>query len=247
VTKPGRRWLLAVAAAGLLVVAIAGGVIVPLYDGVGFPDEPYRYLGKTPLTTAQPQPVEQTVPSSTLASNTVMLQSTEFGPQVAVNFTAGAITLPAGASEVHLSAIPEAASGAPASGSIAGNLYQITLSSTPGSPRIKNNLAGILLRLPQDATFRLPPVMEYRTADGQWKALNTVQTGADIYQAQFAGPGEYTLVINANGATTNRSAAKPPAAHSTDWLLIGLGGGILLALVMVIRVLGSGLNDSKRQ
>jgi hypothetical protein len=52
--------LLLLSAVGIVVISLLSSHIVPLYDGVGFPDEPYRYVNPpvTSKKTLPPSPAE---------------------------------------------------------------------------------------------------------------------------------------------------------------------------------------------
>jgi hypothetical protein len=77
--------LLLASAVGIVVISLFSSRIVPLYDGVGFPDEPYRYVKpptSTSKTTLPPSPAE-TVIAISQGTNQVdfNLVSREQGPQ----------------------------------------------------------------------------------------------------------------------------------------------------------------------
>ncbi|MGZ6826540.1 MAG: hypothetical protein ACXVGH_07080, partial [Mycobacteriales bacterium] len=70
-----KRWL-----AGLLLVAAgaaASPTVVPVYDGVGTPDAPYRYVGTSPAPSA----AQQTVEVGPTSSAALSLRTGETGPQ----------------------------------------------------------------------------------------------------------------------------------------------------------------------
>ena len=238
-----RRWLY-LSGLVLILAAFAGPRVVPLYDGVGFPDQPYQFMnGSNP-----PSPVEQTVPVRDLDQYTTTLQSLESGPQVQVFFDAGSITLPGSATEVSLEAKPEAPTSRPTSGTIPGNVYLLTVVSTPGPPKITNSRAKVFMRLPQNTTSKTPVVMVHRAAGGQWGQLATTKTGNDVYEAQFAGPGEYALAVNAAAAPSSaaHSAAKP-ASRSLPLLLVALLVGIIIVSIAVIRLASAKPHEPPRQ
>lgn len=227
-----RRWLY-LSGLALIAAAFIGPRVVPLYDGVGFPDLPYEFVG----SSNPPSPVEQTVPAADLSQYTTTLQTLESGAQVQVFFDAGSITLPGGAPEVSLEAKPEVPAGALSPGTIPGNVYQITVTSTSGPPKIANARAKVFERLPQNTKSSTPVVMVYRPAGGRWRRLTTTKPGNDVYEAQFAGVGEYALAINAApvAATPAASPAKPVSNHAALLLIAGLVG-LIVVVIMAIRL-----------
>ncbi|HEY2004536.1 MAG TPA: hypothetical protein VGH44_05485 [Candidatus Saccharimonadia bacterium] len=225
-----RRWLF-VSGLAILATALIGPRVVPLYDGVGFPDQPYQFVAGGGQTNTPPSPAEQTVPESDLSQFGAALQSLEFGPQVRVNFDAQSITLPDGATEVKLTATPEAPTDQPSPGTIAGNVYLISADSTPGPPSVSNQHAQVFLRLPQNVSLKTPPVMIYRTPGGKWKQLDTTQVGSDVYEATFNGWGEYALAINLPQPS---STPKPSSSYQLP-LLAGIIIGAIVVLLATIR------------
>ena len=238
-----RRWLY-LSGLALILAAFAGPRVVPLYDGVGFPDQPYQFMnGSNP-----PSPVEQTVPVRDLDQYTTTLQSLESGPQVQVFFDAGSITLPGGAPDVSLEAKPEAPTSQPTSGALAGNVYLLTVVSTPGPPKITNSRAKVFMRLPQNTTSKTPVVMVHRAAGGQWGTLTTTKTGSDVYEAQFSGVGEYALAINLAAAPPSSSAhsANKPSAAGLPLLLVAIMVGLIAISILVIRLASAKPHDPPR-
>jgi hypothetical protein len=213
--------------------------VIPLYDGVGFPDQPYQYSGQSSQTNIQPSLASQVVSKSELADRTITLQSTESSPQVKITFGRGAITLPSTASEVTLSALPQAPTAQPTSGTIVGNVYLVSASSHPESPQIAVGQAKIFLRLPQGVLFKSPPVVIHRTSSGKWRLLPTEQTGADIYLAPLNEIGEYALAINASSTdnpASSRSTSHQPMAPAPNWGILGVLIGLLAAALLGLRL-----------
>lgn len=221
-------------AAGLLVTAglLASPSAVPVYDGVGVPDEPYRYVAPPP-GVAQTAPSTAAVASSPVKAgasvNGLSLSSAEVGPQVSLFVPAGALAVSgAGGGTVTLRAEPRAPTDQPAGARIDGNVYRFTLTDPAGPVTLtaKAALATLYLRA---TTARQPgPVMEHRGAAGQpWVALQTARGGQDIYIASFGGAGDYALAFAQTAGAPHRSL-----------LPYALGGGllVLVLLVLVIRL-----------
>jgi hypothetical protein len=225
-----RRWLLW---SGLAVIAaaLAGPAIVPLYDGVGFPDEPYRYIGHA--SPPPPAPVSQTVPKSSLSQVGITLQSQETGPQIKVVFSVDAITLPEPASQLQLSSTPEAPTTQPSTGTVASNVYFISGTSQPGPPTVKPGFANVYLRLPQGVSFKTQPTIIYRAPGQVWKWLRTDQTGTDVYMAEFKDWGEYALAVDLpKPGEGNATSGRP-----SPWGAWFAGILVLAAIVVAIALI----------
>lgn len=219
----------ALAAAGLaLGLAWLTAPGVPLYDGVGFPDEPYRYVQRPPgvKPTQPPTPAIGQVTAGKGVSNDFFdAPSDEKGPQVEVYSSAGALT---GAPDVRSFAVradPIAPGPAASWLTIDGNVYRLRLTSTPPGPvglaPVTDQVwAWIALR----ATSSKPhhPTFVYRTtATGPWRVLHTEQTGNDIFAANVVGSGDYAL------AYIKQATAKPASS-----------GGVPLTVIALIVTLG---------
>jgi hypothetical protein len=187
-TAKRNAWWLTLAGLAVSAASLAGPRIVPLYDGVGFPDEPYRYVSR-PSATPPASAAVQTIPLYGLDDSVFSVVSEEGGPQVSINLSSRALSVPKPATEVVLRADPKAPTDQPAGGTIAGNVYVVSATSQPGPPSIRNQDVSLSLRLPQDVQTTIPPKIIYRTHGGKWRALNTLQVGADIYEVHFQGVG----------------------------------------------------------
>lgn len=226
----GRRWRSVVAGLlALLLGWLVAPAAPPLYDGVGFPDEPYRYI-------VRPSNVRTSTAKATAASgvaaavggtnpNPIYGNSAEQGPQVALFLPERGLTGPSAARTFRLRAVPEAPSGPPPNASFNGNAYAVTATSDAGPVTLTNDgktLGAIRLRatLPSNPG----PVFEYRTT-GQWRQLATAKVGNDIYQTALRGFGVYALAFVRTPATSARSSGGIP-----------IGLGVLVVLVLVVMV-----------
>lgn len=219
-----RRRLLA----ALLLVAL-GRLLspdaVPVYDGIGAPDEPYRFVappaGATP--TAEATTTRATSPVVAGVSSYGMSVSTaESGPQLVLFLPPKALA--ATGPRLVVEATPRAPTDQPAGARIDGNVYVVafpgagTVSLTPQAALASLSLRATTARQP-------PPVMQHRTAEGRpWQALATTRSGQDVYVAGFTGPGQYALAF----------APTPPGSSSTMPLVVM--GGLVLAVVVVVVV-----------
>jgi hypothetical protein len=215
------------------MLVVRGGV--PLYDGVGFPDEPYRYV-QPPAgypVTYRPTPAHAVLRMSK-GSNVGdgLLSSGEAGPQVAMFIPRGGLRVLDAARTVTVTARPLAPSSPPKDGSANSNVYEIDFGSHP--TRIDAGDAAppnITLR---EATFEtVLAVMEYRAGtSGPWRRLETSQVGRDIYLAALQGGGQYLLVQPASG--TPRSVRNEGGGYAQ--LLMILGFCLLVVIVLIVSV-----------
>ena len=212
----------------------------PLYDGVAFPDEPYRYVVAPPgaPATGPPGAAAADIPILRGKSQTAFVGSNEQGPQVQFVINEGEITAPPGATVVHLRAAPLAPTDQPPDARIWGNVYRLTATSDTGPAQIHAaalSTTAIILRAPVGPTP--VPVMEYTDGTG-WRQLQLTTIGNDIYSAVIAGGGDYAL------ATLPGQPQPVPGANTTSgglagidlWILIpGIALAVLLAGIAVIR------------
>ena len=227
-SRQRRRWLAVLVLLGLGWLASPGGV--PLYDGVGFPDEPYRFV-----------PPQGTVPAATVAEvrlktsdgvNTsgLLANSSEVGPQVSVYAPPQAFALPdrAGSAEIVLRAEAVPPAGELPEGEQESNVYALTLTSAAGevSVRPEAQSPGITLRA---VTVEEPlPTMHHRPdRESPWRALKTRRVGRDNFNAPAPGPGEYVLV---------RLPAPADDGGTGLLLVVGFAVAIMLAVVVGVRV-----------
>lgn len=222
--------------AGVLAALLAAGSGVPLYDGVGFPDEPYRYVVPPPGSPRTPPPTTGVAVSPVrrgLNTDEMVAASDEQGSQVAVYLPTGAVSYGADASgTLRLIAAPRAPAGLPAGVVADGNAYLVTLGYA-GTPTLTAAAGSGRVTL-RDASKRPPqPVLEYRPGPAQpWQPLATDQVGADIYGSGFSGPGQYVLAQR--GAAATRHAAHRSAL---PWVI---GGAVVLLLAVLagLRLVG---------
>ncbi|GAB1642825.1 hypothetical protein [Krasilnikovia sp. MM14-A1259] len=199
----------------LLSVLLLGGAWVfapariPLYDGLGFPDEPYRYVQPPPgsAATAAPTTATGSAPASGGANREPMrIASAEVGPQVVVSVPAGDLLGPPATTRLTLTARPVAPDRAPPAGVIDGNVYRVGATADASGPvRLRvtdpNYLPGIDLRATVATPAKVTAVYRDRPA-APWSVLIPVQVGNDIYEMVMPGLGDFALVL---------PSAAPPA------------------------------------
>lgn len=223
------------AGAALVLVALGrllSPAAVPVYDGLGTPDEPYRYVAPPSGAARTSAPTVATATSPLVAGrsrNGMSVTSAETGPQVSLYLPQQALAAP-GASVVA-TARPVAPTDQPPGGRIDGNVYVVAFQAA-GPVALTPSAALAQITLRATSSRQPPPVMEHRAAQGQpWQQLKTVRFGLDIYTSDFPGPGQYALAFVHARATKG--------ASPTPYLVLG-GVVALLAVVVVVRLRASG-------
>jgi hypothetical protein len=201
----------------------------PLYDGLGFPDEPYRYVTPPPgyPHTLPPDPGEDDqIVVKGVPPQLLLPVSDENGPQVQAGIPAAQLSIPAGTTQLVAKATPMALTGShPLDGVVWGNVYRIVVTSDRGPVAATGRPTGdsvVDLRAP--TAQQPPPVIEYRPAPAAaWRDLHTTRIGNDIYQAPLPGLGDYVLVrpTRSRGGTATASGAAPTGGGH------GGSGGVL--------------------
>lgn len=233
-TAPVWRWVVAAVAALAAVWALAPAA-VPIYDGPGFPDEPYRYV-------QPPAGAKATAPPTTAsASITVNAQglsaagysnSAERGPQVVLYVPSGSLKAPSGAKTITVTETPQPPSAPlPSDGTIVSNVYRLAATTSQGPVQMvgksEDQRPTLQMRAP-DTQVR--PVFEYRTSGG-WQRVETLRVGQDIYQASVPTFGDWALV---------KLAAQEKAGGSggvnVGLLAAGVGVLVLAGIILAIRV-----------
>ncbi len=269
-TAPGHRAARAARRRGwlvLLVAVLALGASVavrpphapPLYDGIGFPDEPYRWVQPPPgqpRTAAAPTPARATVSVTAGADGPVSAASRGFsseqGPQVALAVNPGAFALPAGVRAVELTATPEAVPDVePADGTVVSNLYRLTASAdgTAGADVPLAPDGVVVVNLRAYAATRQAVVL--CTWDGSaWHQVPTKQVGTEIYAAELTRIGPFALVRLDVGVAPTVAAPTPSASAGGSGDVAsgsggasgssGASGGTLLLVVGGVVVLLAG-------
>jgi hypothetical protein len=208
---------------------------VPVYDGIGMPDEPYRYVSTPPGTsvTAQPAGVAQGTLSVVGGVNSELgsMNSGESGPQVSVYLPVGALTAPG--AKITVKVVPEAPSQPPADGPIDGNVYRVSITDPAGPVTFNSSKSMIFLRA---TTAKQPgPVIEQRPGPGQkWRLLDTTRAGNDIYSAVLPETGEYAVVYSKLAHARDANTGSGPGGNRG--LIIGLLVMFFLLLCVVFAV-----------
>ena len=227
-----RRWV--VVALLLALGALVSPSAVPLYDGVGFPDEPYRFVPPRSGNdfVASAARVELRVVEGVNAGG-LLANSSELGPQVSVYAPPKAFEVAGApkASQIRLRADPVPVAPPAPPGELESNVYLLSLRSPDGPVTLRSDAQqpGITLRA---VTVKQPlPVMHYRAAAGQpWQALATRRVGRDNFNATALGAGEYVL-------TRLGAAEKESSGNRGLLLLVGVVVLVMVGVVVGVRVL----------
>jgi hypothetical protein len=224
---PGaRRWL-----AVLFVLAAAWLLTphpVPLYDGIGFPDEPYRFV---PARAAGPAATSAVVTLKVAAgSNTggLIANSGEVGPQVSV-FAPPHAFRAAGSAPITLAVRPVPPTAPLPSGQLESNVYQLSFSSLAGPVTLDPAAQPPAITMRAAAITATEPVFEYRPdPTSPWRELKTRLVGRDIFNTTAPGAGEYALVL------TDAPARASGGGGGSSGALYGVLGATLVLMVVVI-------------
>lgn len=230
-----RRWLV-VAAFALLLAWVVAPAAIPIYDGIGNPDEPYRYVNPpaSAKTTKAPTSARVVVPVTGSASSAQFANTDESGPQLSLYLPPKALQVLGSEKSVVVTATPTAPSAPlPTDGTIVTNVYRI--SATAGGQPV-----GVVNSGPSEPTLQMRapdarqpgPVMEHRTASG-WERHRTIRVGTDIYQAQAPALGDWALVQLSSPQSTGGSGG---GGGGVNWALLGPGVGLLGLAIIVLMI-----------
>jgi hypothetical protein len=213
--------------------AVAPRGALPLYDGVGFPDEPYRFVQRPAGApdTKGPTTARGSATVSNGRTGSVIANSAEQAPQVSVQIPPAGLVVPAGTSKVTLIAEPTKPLPTTSGQYLWSNVYDLT--TEPGAELHKVSLqATITLRA---ATAQRPAPHIARYAAGHWTMLPTFADGRDVYVAELSGLGRYAVVgttpldvSQLRGATGSGSTGDGGGSNAVG-IVVGVG-----ALVLVV-------------
>jgi hypothetical protein len=239
-----KRWA-AASVAALAAAWVAAPAAIPLYDGPGFPDEPYRYVSPPAGAKATPAATtaQQTLQVRSGLSTAGFVNSGERGPQISIYIPPTGLQPPTGATTITVTATPLApAAPLPTDGKIVGNVYKFAATTPQGAVKIvgNTNTSTPVIQMRSPTTTTPLPVFEYLAPSG-WKEVssfkvagkkvNTLRVGQDIFQTFAPQFGDYALVV----------LDKQPSSGGgggVNWALLGPGVGILgaVALIAPIRI-----------
>jgi hypothetical protein len=229
-------------ACATLLVAV-GWLVTPhpvtVYDGIGQPDEPYRYASPPVGAKLTPKPLgasDTTQVVGGVNATLAWLDSKETGSQVSVYLPIGVLAAAGGT--ISASVVPEAPTDQPDDGPIDGNVYRVSITNPAGPVTFTSATSTIYLRA---ITARQPgPVMVHRLGPGHpWRVLETNRSGNEIYGGVLPEAGEYALVYSKrhhSGAATDGTARRSAGGGHQGLIVILLGSLVfLLSVVLAVR------------
>jgi len=213
-------WLvLAVSAALVLAVQVAQPVGVPLYDGVVV-QEPYRFLHPSTDQAGSPTSFTGEEPVEGDLSPSFSAFTSENPAQAQLIAQKGAFTLTQGATKILISITPVEPPAPPAGGSIAGNVYRISVTDQAGTPLAVGSCPACLtlrMRGPEG----LADALLKRYADGAWHDVETIHEGVGgTYVTNVLALGDYAVIALAD---------EQPGGLSP---VVLIGGAVVLLLLL---------------
>lgn len=204
---------------------------VPVYDGLGAPDEPYRYVSAPAGATKTAAPTSGTAQSPVkdgVSTNGLSVATGETGPQFSLYLPPQSMAAAGGTIEIKVE--PKAPSDQPAKARIDGNVYSVQITDTAGPVTLTKKAAIATLYLRATTARQPPPVLEYRASATQsWKSLQTSRGGSDVYVSSFSGPGDYAVAFSSG--STKASGGRPVLVIVLVAALV-----VLVAVVLVVRL-----------
>jgi hypothetical protein len=225
-------WLAVLAGAAFaLGVQLAAPVGVPLYDGVVVA-EPYRYLHPTGTHAGQPTSFEADQPVIGGASPAFAAATTESPPQAQLIAQTGAFMLSPGATSVHVSITPvESPAVTPPGGTVAGNVYEISVTDQAGTALAIATCDGCL-SLSMRAPEGTDTATLMRFAGGAWAEMDTLPVGiVSMFQSNPTGLGDIAVVVS--GTSTGSGTPGPGLGNQgiDPVVIFGVGAVLLWLLV----------------
>ena len=240
-------WAILLAVLGVAAVMLMRPTVSPpLYDGIGFPDEPYRWVepppgwGKTPAWT--PAKATGTVEADGTVP-TLKGLSAEQGAQIAFQIESGALVLPKGAKTLDAEAVAVPNPAEKPSGTFASNVYTLTVKADkPGALALAPGRTAIVNMRSEKASNDAVVLEMYE--NGTWSQVATARVGTDIYASELPALGTFALVRLPAGVQpsvkvqSNNGFATPAAPNggaqtteSNNTVLFVAAGGMVLLLL----------------
>jgi hypothetical protein len=229
--------------AALLAAWLFAPAVVPLYDGVGFPDEPYRYVAPPAGTAATKAATGGSATARMSAGATVdtlTVLTGEQGPQFQLYIPVGFLTGPTTATTVTAIVTPTVPDTPLAGMTFDGNMYSATAKADATGPLTVAYSAasaglGGAVQLRTAIKDKGDPVVVYRPAKADaWRPLATTPTGQDVYGTDLVGLGDYALafgVPNSPASSGLKAVGAGPSMAPIFWL-----GGAFLGVILLLIV-----------
>jgi hypothetical protein len=213
--------------------AIAPRSAPPLYDGVGFPDEPYRFVQRPPGTrvTAPPTTAVATAGISGGRNGPLNADSAESAPQVSVTIPGGMLAVPAGtAPPLTLVAKPDKVLPPPPGKYLWSNVYDVTINPAVRFTTRTGLVATIILRA---VSAQQPLPFIERFDGGRWTSLPTSPVGQDVYAATLTSLGSFAVIGDAPlDLSTLRAGGTSGGSRAGIFTAVGVIAAVLALFVL---------------
>jgi hypothetical protein len=224
--------------AALLVLgvgwAIAPRSALPLYDGIGFPDEPYRFVQRPPgaQETKAPTTANGTASVNGGTVGSLVAASGESAPQLSIYIPKGRLVAPAGTSTVSLTGSPAQPLPTPRGQYLWSDVY--TIVASPGGVRLNSGGQQATITLRAASAQRPQPSIAYY-AGGRWHLLPTFAQGRDIYIAELTRFGQFA-VVGRNPLLVSQlpGNSKASSGGSAVGLIVGIGAAVVVVVLFVL-------------
>jgi hypothetical protein len=209
-------WLAVALGIGWIVLAQVAGprLRMPLFDGVVVED-PYRFLTPPPGATGDPTSYTDTSRLTGGQTPQIVAGTTEQPPQAQLIAAQAAFQVSPGSSSITVSITAVPPPAVPASGHIAGNVYEIEVA----------NQAGVALTIlpatPVTVVLRAPAGegngVIARFTNGTWSTVQTEAAGLQfMYVANVTALGDFAVISPGPGAgATPRASNVASSAGAT--------------------------------
>lgn len=213
---PNRRAGALVVLIGLLAAFVAvlatPGTTPPLYNGLGFPDEPYRWLEPPPGAPETPEwtPAGGRLEVADGYSTSGSFSSKEQGPQILFFTDPKAFAVPEGATGVDVAARAVPAPGPfPEGTTQVSNVYRFSATPVGASGTLAfDPERKFLLNMRADrATDQV--VLLHHWDGSAWVQRATFQVGTEIYAGTVTTLSEYVLLRMTPGAAISVQHSEP--------------------------------------
>ncbi len=219
--------------AGLLALTL-GWLIAPhwappVYDGLGFPDEPYRFVVRPSdaQTTKAPTTATGVIPVTKGTAGAASLATAEQAPQIAILIPTGRLQPPSGTKQFTMQLAPVKPITAPTGSYLWSNVY--TVGATDATVTMKDGNPPATITLRAASAQRPDPKIEHY-AHGTWTPVTTIAVGRDIYQASLPALGDYAVIGSKPLVVGTQASSGKTSATG----VIVLVGAILVVIVLVI-------------
>jgi hypothetical protein len=214
--------------------AVAPRAALPLYDGINFPDEPYRFVQR-PAGAPQTDPATTAHGTASVSGGTtgqLVAASAESAPQINMYIPKGKLTVPAGTSTVSITGTPARPLPTGHGQYLWSDVYDVTAS--PPSTRFKTTGQQATITLRAASAQRPQPSIAFY--DGKrWQLLPTFAQGRDIYIAELNRFGRFA-VIGSNPLLVSQLSGntKSSGGNSAIGLIVGIGVGVVVVVLFLL-------------